>query len=77
VTVWLLLKSARRRYSGRKTRQQLMHNRAGKSGTDWGTLGTLLGVLFMAVIHALAAATLYFAVVTGERLAVEQSGKVV
>ena len=77
-TAWLLLKSARRRYGGRKARQQqLMHNRAGKSGTDWGTLGTLLGVLFMAAIHALAAATLYFAVVTGERLAVEQSGKVV
>src|ERR1700759_5193026 len=77
-TVWLLLKSARRRYQGRRVRQQqLMNQRAGKNATDWGALGTALGVLFMAVVHVLAAATLYFSVIIGERMAVEQSGKIV
>jgi Type II CAAX prenyl endopeptidase Rce1-like len=77
-TVWLLLKSARRRFQGRRLRQQqLMNQRAGKNATDWGWLGTALGVLFMVLVHGLAAATLYFSVVTGERIAVEGSGKIV
>ena len=77
-TVWLLLKSARRRSQGRKRRQQqLLNQRSGKNTTNWGWLGILFSVLFMAVIHGFAGATLYFSVLTGERMALEQSGKIV
>jgi len=77
-TVWLLLRSARRRFQGRKGRQQqLLNQRTGKSAVDWGWLGTALGVLFMIVIQGLAVGTLYFAILTGERLSTEQHGKIV
>jgi hypothetical protein len=49
----------------------------GRNAANWGWLGTALGVLFMLLVHTFAAATLYFAVLTGERMAVEQSGKIV
>ena len=77
-TVWLLLKSARRRYHGRKQRQQeLLNQRKGVNATDWGFLGTVLGVLFAALIQVFAAGALYVSVVTGERVALEQQGKIV
>jgi Type II CAAX prenyl endopeptidase Rce1-like len=77
-TVWLLLRSARRRFRGRRGRQQqLLNQRSGKSAVDWGWFGTALGVLFMIVIQGLAAGTLYFAILTGERLSTEQHGKIV
>ena len=77
-TVWLLLKSARRRFEGRKTRQQqLLNQRAGKNATSFGWFGTLLSVIFMTIIQGLGAGALYFSVVSGERISVEQSGKVV
>lgn len=77
-TVWLLLRSARRRFQGRRGRQrQLLNQRSGKSAADWGWLGTALGVLFMIVIHGFAAGTLYLAILTGERLSTERQGKIV
>lgn len=77
-TVWLLLRSARRRSEGRKLRQaQLLNQRGGKNASSYGWLGTALGVLFMALVHGLAAGTLYLAIKAGERVSVEQAGKTV
>ncbi len=77
-TVWLLLRSARRRAGGRKRRQQqLLNQRTGKSATDWGRVGTALAVLFMTFIHGLAASTLYISVLAGERISVEQNGRII
>jgi membrane protease YdiL (CAAX protease family) len=68
-TVLLLLAAARRRFRGRQTRQQqLLNNRTGKQATDWGFLGIAFSVLFMAIIHGLAATSVITAVNAGERL---------
>jgi membrane protease YdiL (CAAX protease family) len=77
-TVRLLLGAARKRAAGRRKRQQeLLHNRAGKSSTDWGGLGFALTALFMIVLNVLAAFVVTTAVDSGERLAAERRGKTV
>lgn len=74
-TVGWLLRAARKRSEGRRTRQrQLLQHR---SGTDWGALGFALGVLVMAGLNIMAAFVLRFAVTSGQRVAAESQGKVV
>jgi membrane protease YdiL (CAAX protease family) len=77
-TVQLLLGATRKRAAGRRTRQQeLLQNRAGKSSTDWGSLGFALSVFFMAILNVMAAFVVTTTVGSGERVAVERQGKIV
>lgn len=77
-TVLLLLSTARRRAAGRRNRQQeLMRRRTKKPTTNLGCLATLGTLLLMVVIHGVAASVVSRAVTAGQRLAVEQAGKVV
>jgi membrane protease YdiL (CAAX protease family) len=73
-TVGWLLRAARKRSEGQRTRRQkLLHQR---SGTDWGILGVALAVLVMLVLNVLAAFVLRSAVTSGQRVAAESQGKI-
>jgi membrane protease YdiL (CAAX protease family) len=76
-TVLLLLRSSRRRAIGRQKRQQeLLRRRTKKQGMNWGWLG-FVGALFLgATLNGLAAFLVFSAVTAGERVAVEQTGKI-
>jgi membrane protease YdiL (CAAX protease family) len=77
-TVRLLLGATRKRSAGRQRRQQeLLNQRTGKHSTDWGVLGVVFAVFFMAVINVLAALVVQSAVKSGERLEAEHQGKIV
>jgi membrane protease YdiL (CAAX protease family) len=77
-TVFVLLRAARRRATGRQKRQQeLMRQRAGKKSINWGVLGFVLAVVFMMFLNVGAAFVVYVAVTSGERLQAESGGKVV
>lgn len=74
----LLLAASRLRAKGRRRRQrQLFSNRSGKEAFDWGGIGTVLGILFMALLHVLAAFALITAVRSGQRLEAERQGQIV
>ena len=77
-TVRLLLVTARRRSNGRLKRQrELLSSRAGKNATDWGTIGFVLSILFMAALNIAAAFALRVAVGAGQRAQAEIQGKIV
>jgi hypothetical protein len=78
-TVFLLLGATRKRAAGRQKRQQeLMRHRAGKkSAINWGNLGFILAVAFMALLNMGAAFVVYTAVTSGERIQAESNGKIV
>ena len=77
-TVRLLLVTARRRSNGRLKRQrELLSSRAGKNATDWGTIGFVLSILFMAALNIAAAFALRVAVDAGQRAQAEIQGKIV
>jgi membrane protease YdiL (CAAX protease family) len=77
-TLWLLLGASWKRAAGRRKRQQeLLHNRAGKEGFGWGGLGFCLGIFIMALLNLVAGFAVYEAVISGERLDAERSGKMV
>jgi membrane protease YdiL (CAAX protease family) len=78
-TVFLLLGATRKRATGRQKRQQeLMRHRAGKkSAINWGNLGFILAVAFMALLNMGAAFVVYTAVTSGERIQAESNGKIV
>lgn len=74
-TVGWLLRAARKRSGGRRTRQQqLLHQR---KATNWGALGFAVGVIFMAALNVVAAFVLRSAVTSGQRVAAESRGKIV
>jgi membrane protease YdiL (CAAX protease family) len=76
--VWILLGIARRRAAGRLRRQQqLLNQRAGKRAMNWGVLGFAVAILFMAMINALGASFVDFAVASGTRVEAQQRGKIV
>lgn len=61
--LWLLLRTARRRAQGRQTRQQqLWNNRRAGWAMNLGVLGVIVSLVFMAVMHGLAALTIMTAV---------------
>ena len=68
-TVRLLLRVARKRFDGRKRRQQeLLNQRTGKQNSvNWGWLGVFFSVFLALVIHGLAAGAIYTSVIEGER----------
>jgi len=77
-TVWLLLRAARRRSSGRRTRQQeLIHERSGGRETNWGALGSIFSVLLMIVLNIVAAYLVSSAVSAAQRAEVIRQGKIV
>jgi membrane protease YdiL (CAAX protease family) len=77
-TVGLLLMASRRRSKARVRRQrELLKHRSGGSATDWGALGTVVGIVLMAFVHAAAAFLVILAVEAGQRVAVERQGKIV
>lgn len=77
-TVYLLLRTSRRRATGRGRRQQeLLSQRQGRSATNWGSLAILLGIVVMAVLHGAAAFAVLSGVETGQDLAAERPGKLV
>jgi len=77
-TVGLLLGASRRRSGGRQRRQQeLFNNRSGANRTNWGGLGTLIGIGITAVLHGCAAYAVITAVDAGERMQIERHGKTV
>jgi membrane protease YdiL (CAAX protease family) len=77
-TVWQLLGAAKKRARGRRARQQeLLQNRRGNLATNWGGLGFVLAVAFMAVLNGGAAYVVSVAVDAGERIEAERSGKIV
>lgn len=77
-TVKLLLKAASKRAAGRRKRQQdLLKNRnTGKEASDWSWLQFAGAVFITAIPNAIAPFVLYSAVESGQRLAVEQQGKI-
>ena len=77
-TVRLLLGAARKRAVGRQKRQQeLLQRRSGKKSFNWAWFGTLMAILFMAMLNAGAAFLIYMAVIAGERLEAEQHGEII
>ena len=77
-TLLLLLGTARRRSSGRRTRQrELLNARSGKSATNWGSLGTLFTILFMIFLNVGAAWVVKMSVVFAERAEAELHGKII
>src|SRR5947199_2898791 len=77
-TVGILLGTARKRAAGRRKRQsELLQNRGGRTGTSWGQLGFLLGVLMMIALNILAAFVVREAVSSGWRIEIERQGKIV
>lgn len=77
-TVSLLLKLTRRRAVGRMERQQqLLNNRSGRSATNWGSLGTLISIIFMAFLQGFAAFAVIFAVEVSQLHDAEKDGKIV
>lgn len=77
-TVWLLLRSARKRAAGRRNRQQqLLGNRSGGRATNWSGFGFVAAVFFMALINGAAAYFVSVAVENGQRFDVERQGKIV
>ncbi len=77
-TVILLLKLTRRRSVGRAERQQqLLNNRSGRSAINWGSLGTLIGLIFMAVLHGVSAFAVTSAVEVSQLRNAERGGKIV
>jgi membrane protease YdiL (CAAX protease family) len=78
-TVRLLLVNARRRAVQRQKRQrELMQYRTRKRSTlNLGRFGVILVMLVMAGLNGLGVALVYFAVISGERIQMEQQGKMV
>ena len=77
-TVRLLLVSARTRAAGRRRRQrELLNNRSGRDSFNWGGLGFVVTVLFMAVLNVVAAFVVFMAVKIGEQVDAERNGRVV
>ena len=76
--LWVLLGAARKRATGRQRRQQeLLNQRSGGNGTDWGAIGTVLTAVFMIVVNVVAVFVLRTAVSSAQRVEVEQQGKIV
>lgn len=77
-TVWLLLRSSRRRSVARGERtRQLLQQRSGKSATDWGSLGTVFSVLLMIGLNCAAAFLLRVSVESAQRSQAELQGQFV
>lgn len=77
-TVSLLLKLSRRRSVGRTGRQQqLLNSRSGRSATNWGSLGALIGLVFMGILHSMAAFSVATAVEASQLRDAEREGKIV
>jgi membrane protease YdiL (CAAX protease family) len=77
-TVRILLGVTHKRSAGRRRRQhELLQNRAGKNSTDWGGLGFVFTVLLMIALNVLAAFVANISVETGQRIEVQQHGKLV
>jgi membrane protease YdiL (CAAX protease family) len=77
-TVRLLLENSRRRSGGRRERQRkLLNQRSKNQGNDWGSLGYLLSILFMAAVNILAAFAVSSAVRIGQHIDAERPGKIV
>jgi membrane protease YdiL (CAAX protease family) len=75
-TVWILLRSARKRAVGRQQRQQqLLNQKAKKEATDWGALAAAMTALFMLILSGLAAGAVIMGVRAGERVEAERSGR--
>jgi len=77
-TVRLLLAAARSRSIGRQAhQQQLLSQRSGSGATDWGCLGLLGFVVFMAALNVCAAFCVREAVESGQQIEVRRQGKIV
>ncbi|MCE0521364.1 MAG: CPBP family intramembrane metalloprotease [Methylacidiphilales bacterium] len=78
-TVFLLLGATRKRAVGRQKRQQelLRHRTGKKSVINWGNLGFVFAIAFMALLNLGAAFVVYTAVTSGERIETERDGKIV
>jgi membrane protease YdiL (CAAX protease family) len=77
-TVWLLLRTSRRRSEGRQRRQrELLNNRSGRDATDWGSLAVVIGFVVMAVLHGFAAFALISVVEASQAIEVERQGEIV
>lgn len=72
----LLLGAARKRSTGRQTRQQeLLSNRSGKNATDWGGFGFVMVALFMVGLNVAAAFVLHNAINSAQRVEDERNGR--
>lgn len=76
-TLRLLLAVARKRSKGRRLRQRELLNRRSPKSTSWTWIGTLFGILFMTFLNGTAAFLVRSAVITCQRLQVEEQGKIV
>lgn len=77
-TLRLLLGAARKRSTGRQTRQQeLLSNRSGKNATDWGGIGFVFAALFMVALNVAAAFVLRTAITSAQRVEAKRHGKIV
>jgi membrane protease YdiL (CAAX protease family) len=77
-TVRLLLRSARRRDTGRRNRQRiLLQQRTRKNVRDRSGLGFVVAVLFMVILNGLAAGVFRAAVDAGAQIEAERKGKIV
>ena len=76
-TLVLLLSVARRRASGRMSRQRaLLHERTGSSTDALGLLGTVMFWVVTAAINIVAALTVQLAITEAQTAEIEQQGKV-
>jgi len=77
-TVQILLGASRKRAAGRRSRQhELLHNRSGRTSTDWSSLSFVLAVLFMVGLNIAAAFVVKIGFESGQRAEVQRTGRVV
>ncbi|HMK91319.1 MAG TPA: CPBP family intramembrane glutamic endopeptidase [Methylocystis sp.] len=75
-TLRLLLGAARRRRAGRVRRQrQLLGRSVGKNAGDWNDFAFYLAVLFMLLVHGLAAGAVHLGTLEAERIEIAQHSK--
>ncbi len=75
--VRLLLAASGRRAVARRRRQRELFAQRTARRADFGQLGFLLGVVWLALVHLMAALMVVSAVIAGEQFAAERDGRVV
>ncbi len=77
-TVWLLLRSSRKRSRGRQRRQQqLLKGRRADWMVKWTSIGTILSLLLACLVHGLAAVTVATAVEAAQSAQAQRRGQMV
>jgi hypothetical protein len=76
-TVFLLLRTSRRRADGRRQRAYELLQQRKKGSTDWSALSSVFAIVMMLVLNGMAAAVVYLTVGTGQQVQAESHGQII